>query len=183
MFFAKVDQQGIVEAAFMGSGVDPDGLVEIGEDDYIRIRSGGAFHIVDGEVVALPPEPIVLAELLTQRLVDINTHAASLLATLSASYPDGEVQSWAQQTREAEALVADPVASTPLLTAIATARGLTVATLAERVRAKVLSYAVASGQIIGQRQALEDALMAVDLAAPDAAEQLAAIQWPEPSLT
>jgi hypothetical protein len=87
------------------------------------------------------------------------------------------VQSWAQQTREAEALAIDPNTPAPLLAAIATMRGVPLATLAERVRAKVLAYAVASGQIIGQRQALEDRLMAVDLQAPDAAEQLEAITW------
>lgn len=111
-------------------------------------------------------------------LAAINARAAMLLSELSAAYPDVEVQSWAQQTREAEALAVDSSASTPLLSAIAAARGLTIDGLAERVRAKVAAYAAASGTVIGQRQALEDALMSVDLAAPDAAAQLEAIQWP-----
>ncbi len=119
-----------------------------------------------------------LAELAARQLAAVNAGAAQALAQLSAAYPDGEVQSWAQQTREAEALAADPQAPAPLLTAIATARGLSVAELASRVLAKVQAYAMASGAVIGQRQALEDAINAVDLAAQDAAEQLAAIQWP-----
>lgn len=177
MFFAKVDQQGLVEAAFMGSGVDPEGLVEISEADYVRVRAGGAFRIVGGEALALSPEPITLAALRASQLADINNHAAAQLATLASNYPDGEVQSWAQQTREAEALAVDPQAPAPLLTAIAEARGLAVTELASRVLAKVQAYAAASGAIIGRRQALEDAISAVDLGAPDGAEQLAAIQW------
>lgn len=73
MFFAKVDQQGKVEVAFMGSGVDPDGLTEIREADYVRIRSGGTFQIVDGEVVEQPPETIALTVLRARQLAAINT--------------------------------------------------------------------------------------------------------------
>ncbi|BAK75375.1 hypothetical protein NH8B_0540 [Pseudogulbenkiania sp. NH8B] len=145
---------------------------------FANPQPGTAEEWLAADAAELQP---VLTDLRTCQLTAINTRAAELLAPLSANYPDGEVQSWAQQTREAEALAADPLAATPLLNAIATARGLTVTTLAERVRAKVLAYAVASGQIIGKRQALEDVLMAVDLQAPDAAEQLAAIQWPAPT--
>lgn len=125
------------------------------------------------------PDPFeTLTDLRARKLADINTRASELLATLSANYPGGEVQSWGQQTREAEAVAAEPTANAPLLTAIAAARGLTVDELASRVRFKIQAYAVASGQIIGQRQALEDALMAVDLQAADAAAQLDAITWP-----
>jgi len=130
-------------------------------------------HTFDGENWGLD-----IVRIRGLQLQAINTAATSELAALSAAYPDGEVQSWAQQTREAEALAGDPNAATPLLAAIATARGVPLATLAERVRAKVQAYAVASGRIIGQRQALEDAINAVDLGAPDAATQLVAIKWP-----
>lgn len=126
----------------------------------------------------LVPADVSVVDIRSRHLAIINVRAAALLAELSGSYPDGEVQSWAQQTREAEALAINLNAAAPLLTAIATARGVPLATLAERVRAKVQAYAVASGQIIGQRQALEDAVHAVDLSAPDAAAQLEAIQWP-----
>ena len=123
------------------------------------------------------PPPPTLIERRAQRLAEINAQASGLLAALSAAYPDGEVQSWGQQTREAEALALNPSAPTPLLTAIAAARGLPLAELAARVREKVQAYAVASGQIIGQRQALEDKLLAIDLASPDAEAQIAAVQW------
>ncbi|QOD81901.1 hypothetical protein [Chromobacterium haemolyticum] len=119
-----------------------------------------------------------LAERFAAKLAEINAAVGRALGELSASYPAGEVSSWSQQTAEADALVANPAAPAPLLTAIATARGLSVTDLAGRVRAKRDAYAQSSGQIIGQRQALEDALGAIDLQAGDAAAKLEAIQWP-----
>ena len=53
---------------------------------------------------------------------------------------------------------ADPTASTPLLSALAESRGISLPDLVERVLAKADAFAVASGSIIGQRQALEDRL-------------------------
>lgn len=144
--------------------------------EFEHLLPPGCVQITDAEASALCAPSV--KQIRIRQLTAFNTHAAKLLAGLSAAYPDGEVQSWAQQTREAEALAADPDASTPLLTSISAIRGVPLTTLAERVRAKVDAYAVASGQIIGQRQALEDALMAIDLQAPDAVEQLAAITWP-----
>lgn len=119
-----------------------------------------------------------LLDLRARQLAAIKDRADELLASLEASYPEREVKSWSQQTREAEALAVDPAAVAPLLNGIAAARGVPLLDLAGRVRAKVAAAAELSGPIIGQRQALEDALMAVDLHMPDAAEQLEAIQWP-----
>lgn len=119
-----------------------------------------------------------LLDLRAATLAAINDKAASLLRELSAAYPEGEVQSWAQQTREAEALALDADAPVPLLGAIARARALDVGELAARVRTKTAAYTQASGRIIGQRQALEAALMAIDADAPDARARLAAICWP-----
>lgn len=119
-----------------------------------------------------------LTSLRAARLAAINADCGAALAALTAAYPDGEVQSWGQQTQEALTLAADASAEAPLLTVIAAARGVPLALLAERVRDKVAAYAVSSGQLIGKRQALEDAVNLIDLAAPDAAAQLEAIQWP-----
>jgi hypothetical protein len=93
-----------------------------------------------------------------ERLALIATECDKVLATVKTSYPQGEVESWPQQVKEAEALAVDPQAAAPLLSAIATYRGLTVADLAARVSAKASAYAAASGAIIGKRQALEDAI-------------------------
>ncbi|MEQ6290539.1 hypothetical protein ACFPAG_07950 [Vogesella sp. GCM10023246] len=118
------------------------------------------------------------AQAAVSKLADINAAAGRALAELSAGYPAGEIASWPQQTREAETIAANPEAAAPILSAIAQQRGIPVAELAQRVQAKVTAYGMASGYIIGQRQALEDAVEAVDLTAADALQQLEAITWP-----
>lgn len=111
------------------------------------------------------------------KLAAITVASNEALQALTAAYPEREVSSWQQQEREARSLEQDASATAPLLSAIASARGLDVAELAARVREKADAFAVASGAIIGRRQALEDALAAIDLAAPDAASQIEAVQW------
>lgn len=106
------------------------------------------------------------------KLTEINAECQKAVAALAKDYPDSEVQSWPQQVKEATALSADPQADAPLLTAIATARGLPVAELASRVLDKMNAYAAAYGVLIGQRQAAEDLITAAeDL------EALSAISW------
>jgi hypothetical protein len=141
------------------------------QDDLIDLALADNAEEITGEwpPAEIPSPSGVLAE--------INRAAAHALAELSATYPEGEVQSWAQQAREVDLLASNPEASVPLLAAISAARGLTVEDLAVRVRAKIDAYAVASGKIIGRRQALCDAVQAVDLNAPDAAAKLEAIHW------
>mgnify|MGYP005959115849 CR=1 FL=1 len=115
---------------------------------------------VDGErqfeIVAVP-EP-TLEEVKTAKLSEINAAADRAIATLTATYPDREISTFDKQESEARAYAADPTASTPLLSALAQARGIPLPDLVERVLAKADAFAVASGSIIGQRQALEDRL-------------------------
>ncbi|MFB6399273.1 hypothetical protein [Pseudomonas putida] len=106
------------------------------------------------------------------KLVELNAGCERALSILTASYPPGELQSWPQQVKEADDLAANPQAETPLLSAIATARGLTVVEMVERVRLKADAYAQLSGSAIGRRQALEDLL---ELA--ETVEQVEAIAW------
>ena len=179
--YASAFHKGFYDSEIHGNNMPVD-VVEITAEYHMALlaaqSSGKVINWVGDIPVAVYPPAPTLAEHRAQKFAEINAHASSLLAALSATYPDGEVQSWGQQTREADALAVNSSASAPLLTAIATARGLPLHVLATRVSEKVQSYAVASGQIIGQRQALEDAIHAVDLALPDAAAQLDAIQWP-----
>lgn len=133
---------------------------------------------VDGRPVAVYPPAPSLADQRAAALYRINTACEEAIEKLRVNYPGSEVISWRQQTQEADALDADPNAPTPLLTAIATTRGISTSELAKSVRAKAAAYAIASGKIIGQRQALEDMLEAIDLTADDAAIRLEAIQWP-----
>lgn len=126
-------------------------------DGHFALWTGTGWEIVEGE----PPTPVVDVEAVRAGLIAaVNTRCDDLLARLKAGYPDGEVVSWDQQVIEARALDVSPTAVTPLLSAIATQRGIDVTTLAVRVLEKANAYAVASGSIIGARQRLEDAITA-----------------------
>lgn len=113
-----------------------------------------------------------LREAKRQALVEINGQCDTALAELAASYPEGEIKSWPQQVKEADALAVDPDASAPLLEAIAAERGITVQDLADRVHTKMNAYALHSGALIGRRQAAEDQIEAAATLA-----ELTAIEW------
>lgn len=105
----------------------------------------------------VPPVP-TLEQTKAAKLSEINKAADAAIATLTATYPDRELATFDKQEAEARAYTADATASTPLLSALAQARGIPLPDLVERVLAKADAFAGASGSIIGQRQALEDRL-------------------------
>ena len=105
----------------------------------------------------VPPVP-TLEQTKAAKLSEINKAADAAIATLTATYPDREISTFDKQESEARAYAADATASTPLLSALAQARGVPLDELVRRVLAKADAFAVASGSIIGQRQALEDRL-------------------------
>jgi hypothetical protein len=133
----------------------------------------------DTTAVAAPdaaPET-VLAAARTNALLGINAAAQAALDRLAAGYPEREVATWDQQLAEANRVAVDPslaadlaadaVDAIPLIRQMATARpslGDTVAdrilALAQRIRVNAASWSVAAGRIIGQRQALADAVEA-----------------------
>ena len=99
-------------------------------------------------------EAAVLTAAKAARLQRINAETDNLLKELSAQYPEREVLSWDQQLLEAQ----NAEAPRPLLQALATARGVELDELSQRVLAKAQQYALASGTILGVRQRLEDLL-------------------------
>ena len=113
--------------------------------------------MVTEEQAYVPPVP-TLEEMKAAKLSEINAAADRAIATLTATYPDREISTFDKQESEARAYTADATASTPLLSALAQARGIPLPDLVRRVLAKAATFAVASGSIIGQRQALEDRL-------------------------
>lgn len=99
-----------------------------------------------------------LAEAKSTKLSEINTVTDATIAVLTETYPDREIATFDKQESEARAYVADPMSSTPFLSALAAARGIELADLVQRVITKADAFTSASGYIIGQRQALEDRL-------------------------
>lgn len=111
----------------------------------------------------------MLEEAKAKKLAEINAACDAFLAVLTASYPANEVLTFDQQKAEADAVLADPSASAPLLTPLAAARGLDVTALAQKVRVKTEAFTAISGHVIGQRQKYEDMLDAADTVAAVAA--------------
>lgn len=155
----------------------PPEAIEVSNELLTRTinETDGVWSLVDGEIVKLPKPLPTIAELKQAKLREINADFKSAMQEITSGYPANEISSWAKQETEARAYVADNLASTPLLDALADARGLTKADLVARVIVKADLFATLSGQLIGKRQAREDAINALPaLATP---EDVAAITW------
>lgn len=161
---------------------DADMLHKCSEDEWALQFSGQIYMIQNGKVVPYVEPTVPLPSILFLRegkLADFKAKSDAITYAVRQEYPTDEVISWSKQESEARAYLADANAETPLLSAIAQQRGVSLALLAEKVVEKSATYAVFTGQIFGIRQALEDRLLAVDLDAPDAIDQINAIVWPE----
>lgn len=93
-----------------------------------------------------------------RKLREINDACDKTLGMLTETYPNAELLTFDQQKAEALARQSNPNAECPLLTPLATARGISLDELCRRVLAKAAAFSAASGHVIGQRQAKEDAL-------------------------
>jgi hypothetical protein len=158
-----------------GSSLPAD-VIEVSDADYraAMLRPTGhefAFDPSGQLVITAPPAP-TLDQTKAAKLAELAAEFSKRMAAVKAGYPNEEVLSWAEQKAEASAYSADMTAPSPLLSSMASARGITVADLAARVLANAQAWSVASGALIGKRQAYEDK---VD-AATDAST-VAAIAW------
>jgi hypothetical protein len=143
----------------------------VGGDEEIPACSINSTQFI-GTLTLNPSNAAELIAAKAVKLQEMNQSFNNEASLLVASYPDQEIKSWPQQVKEAEAFTLDPLAETPLLSAIATGRGLSVAVLSEAVIVKLNYYAAAVGLLIGKRQAKE-ALIEASLTP----EELSAITW------
>jgi hypothetical protein len=81
---------------------------------------------------------------------------------VSARVGDLEQLSFEQQKSEAAAWTADNTASTPMLTTMATARGITVSALVSKINTKVAAYNTAIATKLAEQKVLEDEVDALD---------------------
>jgi hypothetical protein len=103
-------------------------------------------------------KPLTLEEARAALEREIRAEGQRRLLVIAAPYEPAERESWWLQLAESEQLQADPAASTPLLDAMATHRGLEKKDLATRVIANAAAFRVACGAVLGQQQALLDRL-------------------------
>lgn len=133
----------------------------------------------------ITPAPLTVNEMISNQLNGINGACELAISQISAGYPSSEVLSWPKQETEARAWLANNTAATPLVDALAAAREVPKADLVDRIIQKADLFAQVSGQLIGQRQLLEDQLDALlarhedpQNTIPVTQEEIEAIAWP-----
>lgn len=104
--------------------------------------------------------PLTLAEAKTAKQAEIRDAHNAFLLERGVEYSDMERQTWDTQRLEAQALLADPQATAPLVRAIANARSMEVLELAQRIQMNTQAWSVLAGHATGQRLAFQDALEA-----------------------
>ena len=117
----------------------------------------------------------VAAKLLPVKTAGIVAEFNGAVAAMKAGYSDDEVKSWDKQEAEAEAVLADPLTVTPLLSARVARRGDTVAALAATVAANAAMFTSAYGDALGLLHSRQVVLAAIDLTAVDAIDQINAV--------
>jgi|GEM_PF-704317 len=182
-------------AVFIGGGwqVKPDWrgvpLYSTTDGSVVEIVAVGKTPLDVGATELVPPSPQhswqtgawvidpakVAAQLESARgraVVKVNDGYTAAINVIAAEYPETERNSWAKQEAEARAWMANNAAATPLLSAIATARGTSLADICARVIANADAYAVYAGGVIGKRQALM-----LRVASATTQVELEAIKW------
>ena len=165
-FYAEFDGTGAVLGAYSDhDDTLPSGAVEISAAEFGLIQSRGIGSVtrVAGVVVedAAKEEAERLAVAESEKLAEIRAACDEALAALRKDYPETEVSSWDQQLKEAEGYTADLLSPTPLLSGIASGRGVTVDVVAAKVLTKAEQYKLASGPLFGHRQAIEDQIKTI----------------------
>lgn len=125
-------------------------------NEYWRIDEGGNFKP--------PSEQYWVEQIKNKRLSSANNDLELQLAELVAGYSEGEIKSWPQQIKEAEALSLNENAETPFLSVLANTRQIDLHELAGRVMQKSMLYSTVSAKRIGARQRIEDLLTASNTA-------------------
>ncbi|HHE3494619.1 TPA: hypothetical protein ACPDJ4_000134 [Pasteurella multocida] len=157
-------------------------------DDYIVVEVGSESELNGKELVLVNDTPILvparpsechewvggqwviddekasesLAVAKTKKLKEINDAAQAYVDGIAKTYetPEFERDTWLTQRAEAIAWKQDPNSPTPTLESIATNRGVPLDVLREKAYQKSVLFATLSSTIAGQRQKLEDQLMA-----------------------
>ena len=173
MKFAYFNNEGRVETAINDQTISqiPEGAFELNDEQFANRFD---LLVVENQLTISPIPPILptLPELKAIKKAQINGAFEQTMQMITAGYPQDEIASWGKQEQEARAFVADAESATPLIGALSATRGVEKSDLVGRIIYKADAFAQISGQLIGKRQALEDAIDAAETA-----EALEAISW------
>ena len=89
---------------------------------------------------------------------EIRERYAQLMTDIVKPYAQAERETWFTQLKEADEWLADNTVPTPMLTAIATGRGITLADLVSKVKSNDALFRATVGYYLGQQQAELDVL-------------------------
>jgi hypothetical protein len=128
----------------------------------------------DGERWTTPDRD--LADVQAETRAAVRQEAESRLRPLLDEYNEPERLSWERQLEQARAFKADSTASTPLMDALATARGLTRDQMADRIIGAADTFESQAGAILGLQQAAEGA--AKNATTAEDAYKARDVDWP-----
>lgn len=144
-----------------------------GSQDHLISDDLTPISTLEADLITNPPKTI--SELKSIKTLEINSSFEASMLPIINGIPAIERESWKKQETEARAYIIDGAASTPLIDALAATRGVGKSELVSRIITKADLFATISGQLIGKRQALEDAVNALPESATP--EDIAAISW------
>ncbi|MBD3611115.1 MAG: hypothetical protein HUJ13_01600 [Hydrogenovibrio crunogenus] len=179
--FYSAAENGFFDNSFISdyksAGTWPDDAVELSEIEqatYWRQPPPPGKKLgadVDGRPAWVDLPPPSLDDIAKRKSADIDGKAQAFIDSAIEPYPEFEKLTFERQEREARDYLANNAVATPTISAIATARSLTVDVIAQRVVDKADAFAALATHIAGQRQAYHD-----QLAAAVAAQDTAAIE-------
>lgn len=137
----------------------------------ITKRENGYEIVLDGQFVFVPEapgnrhyqmvldaieagQPVLDPPALLWSAQDVRFEAGRRIHALGSEYTSEERETWPVQVSEAKAIMADATAPAPLLSAIATARGVPIEAMAQVVLTKAQQLAAATGAILAAQAVL-----------------------------
>lgn len=144
------------------------------EDGFEAVEAADQATL-DGIVVGLPynTTPSAVAGLQKKRKkAEIRSNAADALKAIVKPYGPEERETWDAQQREARAYLSAQGADTPMLSAMAVARGISLDEMVSKVMTNVARFEAAAGHVLGQQQNKLDQLDAIDSDSPGALDAI-----------
>ena len=159
---------------YVGSSAEDVGHQAGGGEEFYLNCPEAATHIINDEPVTIVPEvvPPTLEEARAEKYAELRATAARSMLGLAAPYLSQERESWDTQFKEATEWLADNSASVPMIAAMASNRGITVAELLGKIMENANLYRDAIGAMLGKQQRLLD-----EVAAATTVEAVNAIAW------
>lgn len=172
MFYVQKTERGfdLIDGDFLSLYADQGELVAITDEQYQELQQKRneltqfdfekKEFIYQEKVISATEQADYFAALKQTKLAEINNKAQAFVTAQARlnEVPDFEIQTWEQQRVEALAWSDDQAVETPILAAIAEARGIDLDTLRAAALRKAQAFSLLSAHIAGQRQALVDRL-------------------------